>query len=128
MAKGVEVHGTAELARGSRRLAQNIEDQAHKEFGREAEQRASEVRASVPRRSGALAGSVVAHEATVGIGDGGLPYAGWIEFGGTRNRPYVPRGRYLFPIALAAQPDLVKTGTNVAKAEIRGFRWPTVST
>jgi len=43
--------------------------------------------------------------ASVVMGSKPVPYAGWIEFGGTRKQPhesarqYVPNGRYLFPSA-----------------------------
>lgn len=55
-------------------------------------------RAVVPRRTGRLASSItvrpVPDGAEVRMGDG-IPYAGWIEYGGTRGRPYVAKGRYL---------------------------------
>jgi hypothetical protein len=60
---------------------------------------ASRARASAPVRSGRLAGSIdVGRDpqgATVTMGGGGIPYARWIEYGGSRGRPYVAQGRYL---------------------------------
>jgi phage gpG-like protein len=124
----VKVRGLDELARGSARLADEIEDEATKDFGDVADKAASVVSARVPRRTGALAASVVGLEqrgqALVGMGGSGVPYAGWIEFGGTRGRPYVPSGRYLYPAAFSAEPMLISAGENAAKDEIRGFRWP----
>lgn len=42
----------------------------------------------------------------VAMGSGSVPYAGWIEFGGkitgprgARTRPFIRKGRYLFPAA-----------------------------
>ena len=43
--------------------------------------------------------------AAVRMGRKSIPYAGWIEFGGTRHaphdsvRPFVPTGQYMFPAA-----------------------------
>jgi hypothetical protein len=59
----------------------------------------------------------------VGIGDG-IAYAGWIEFGGTRGRPYFPEGRYLFPTALEAEAEIVAAGEQAANKEIGAMRWP----
>jgi len=68
---------------------------------------AARARAAVPHRSGRLAGSV-------GVdtdGDGAAvvataPYAGWIEYGGSRGRPYVSGGRYFGPAADGAERDM----------------------
>ena len=124
----VEVHGFRELAAGSAVLYRKIDTSADTAFGVVADHVAVAVRIRVPRRSGRLAGSVVATRdargAEVGIG-GGVPYAGWIEFGGTRGRPYVPTGRYLYPTALAAEPVLVTAGELAAQREIGAMHWPT---
>lgn len=130
MADGTEikVKGYDELARGSRTLADHIQAAAPDRFGLVAEQVAAAVSGSVPHVSGTLAGSVVVGQAeggaTVGIGEG-VPYAGWIEFGGTRGRPYVAQGRYLFPTAQQAEAELVQAAEALADDEIGGMRWPT---
>ena len=123
----VEVEGVEELARGTRKIADKIEDEAApRAFLGVAERVASSTRGRVPRVSGTLAGSVLADRAekgaTAGIG-GGVPYAGWIEFGGTRNRPYVPGGRYLFPAAEGSEGEVETAGLDAAKDTIRGHRW-----
>src|SRR5262245_50903992 len=127
---GIEVHGIPELERGSRRLFDNIDQGAGSAFRSVADQVATIVRSRVPRRSGRLAGSVVSDQADegalVGMGDG-VPYAGWIEFGGTRGRPYVPTGRYLYPTASDAAPLLQRAGEQVAHDEIRRMAWPPVT-
>ncbi len=56
-----------------------------------------------------------------------VPHAGWIEFGGTRGRPYAPIGRYLMPTALAAEPQAVAVASREAQKTIGGFPWPRVS-
>lgn len=68
----------------------------------------------VPRRTGRLASSIrpastqrtgqVAYSSPTRV-----PYAGWIEFGGSRGRPYVSRGRYLFPAAEAERGPIFNT-------------------
>jgi len=123
----VEVKGLDELARGSRRLFDRIGEQAGTEFKTVADQVAVLVRGRVPRVSGRLASSVTAEDITDGanVGMGGsVPYAGWIEFGGTRGRPYVSTGRYLYPTAQDAGPLLQRAGEQAARTEIKGMTWP----
>lgn len=91
----------------------------------------------MPRETGALAASIGVEregdEVYAVIGGEDVPYAGWIEFGGVREgrgggqaeRPYIPRGRYLYPAALDAEPVLIAAGTRAAEDEIRRQRWPT---
>jgi hypothetical protein len=71
----------------------------------------SDRKASGRHRPGALAGSIRASAyksgAAIRMGSKAVPWAGWVEFGGTRRRPrvserpYVKSGRYLFPAARA---------------------------
>jgi hypothetical protein len=78
--------------------------------------------ASVPRDSGTLAGDVRSSGtrtgATVRMGRAGVPYAGWIEFGGTRDdgseRDFFPQGRYEFPAARS----LATTAADIYSREI----------
>jgi hypothetical protein len=56
----------------------------------------------------------------------GVPYAGWIEFGGSRGRPMVKRGRYVYPTALGTQPQAVAAAAYAADESIGGFPWPRV--
>ncbi|MBO0743672.1 MAG: HK97 gp10 family phage protein [Candidatus Dormibacteraeota bacterium] len=124
----VQVHGLTELNRGARRLFDNIDQGAGAAFGSVADQVATMVRGRVPRLTGRLASSVVSDQADdaaqVAMGDG-VPYAGWIEFGGTRGRPYIDQGRYLYPTAQAAAPLLARAGETVARDKIRSMAWPT---
>jgi len=121
------VIGYDELAAGSKTLFQHLAEEAPKAFLEVARAGASSVQAAVPRLSGRLAGSVTTTQegdhASVGIGEG-VPYAGWIEFGGSRGRPYMAEGRYLFPITLAAEPAVVTAGEQAAEKEIKEARWP----
>lgn len=126
----VKVHGYPELARGSLRLADNIDRAAQEAFGVVADRAAIMVRGRVPKRTGRLASSVhgqdTEHGAQVGMGDG-VPYAGWIEYGGGHGRPYIAAGRYLNPTAQDQEPTLVRSAETVARQEIGRMRWPTVT-
>ena len=84
------------------------------------------VAGKVPHLSGQLAGSVTSFTddegASVGY-DGTVPYAGWIEFGGTRGRPYVSEGRYIYPTALDAQDEFAEVAAQAADDSVEGFSW-----
>jgi hypothetical protein len=62
------------------------------------------------RLAGSLRASAYKSGAAVRMGSKSVPYAGWVEFGGTRrrphdsNRPYIRSGRYLFPAAADLSP------------------------
>lgn len=76
-----------------------------------------------PRATGALAMTVRASGTKTGgavrMGRPTVPYAGWVEFGGTRHNPsessreFVPGGRYLFP---AARGDAGRAATEYSQA------------
>ena len=136
----INLLGTRELADGSRELFDKIGEGAGERFQGIADQVAADVRGRVPVDSGALAAAyraeIVEGVVTVGIpSKGEAPYAGWIEFGGTREggrnswaeRDYIPEGRYLYPVAFSAEPVLVDAGTDEANDEIRRFHWKSPS-
>lgn len=123
----VRVLGLDELLSGVHGLADRIGHSAGPAMEQTAARVADSVRGRVPHLTGALAGSVTAgsdHEgqAFVGMGEG-LPYAGWIEYGGTRGRPYVDRGRYVYPTAQAAEPQLVAAASDQTQREIARYPW-----
>jgi bacteriophage HK97-gp10 putative tail-component len=124
----IQIRGVGELHRGMATLAAGIERGVAGEFKRTADQTASLVAARVPRRSGRLASSVRGETnvkgASVAMG-AGVPYAGWIEYGGGHGRPYVASGRYLEPTAKAAAPAFQRAGETAARNQIRSMRWPT---
>jgi phage gpG-like protein len=123
--------GLDELAEGSRALAGKIGQGAGRDFQGAANDAAAVAAARIPRDSGRLAGSIESaydsgrQAASVGMGQG-VPYAGWIEFGGGRYvaRPYMPRGRYLWPAIDAAARELQAAGERAADREIRRMQWP----
>jgi hypothetical protein len=125
----VTVVGFDELAEGSTQLYADLVKRAEVDLAQVAGRRGAMVRTAVPHVTGRLADSIAGHAdpqihgATLGIGGPGVPYAGWIEFGGTRGRDYIPRGRYLYPIAFAAGSEVKREATISTTNEIKGFRW-----
>lgn len=123
----VELRGLPELAAGTLVLAGRIEEAAPRALLDPAGKAGTIARGRVPRQTGRLASSVhtgVSRDAAwVGFGDG-VPYAGWIEFGGTRGRPYVSQGRYLYPAAQAVEQQVQLAGERAAEQEIGGMHWP----
>ena len=95
-----------------------------------ADQTAAMVAARVPRLTGRLAASVsstgglFSTGASVGMGGPGVPYAGWIEFGGSRGRPFVQEGRYLYPTADDNAGLAQRASEKAARDKIRMQRWP----
>jgi phage gpG-like protein len=130
---GVEVNGVKQLRSGMKRLNVKISEQAGRSFGEVADQVESEVRVKVPRLTGRLAASIFGEtdlphdKASVGFGGPAVPYAGWIEFGGTRGRKYRARGRYLYPSVLRARRQLVKAANDAAEKAIGDKRWSSPS-
>jgi len=125
----VRIRGEAELIAGSLRLADKLGDRAGEAFIGVANRVSHDAAAKVPHRSGFMAANIWARKtrrgAKVGISKRVVRYAGWIEFGGTRGRPYVAQGRYLYPTAKAAHDLLVRAGAKAARIEIRRTHWPT---
>jgi hypothetical protein len=122
----VDVDGLEDAERDFRRWADQlgpaVTEQARAFAGRVAG------RVHPPVLTGALASSVdvetLVGEEGIGISIGdGLPYAGWIEFGGSRGRPSVPEGRYLYPAAMAAEDEWHELGEHVAEQTIERFSW-----
>jgi len=125
----IKVRGVKQLSAGTRRLFADIERATVQDAVRvSAEQTAATVRSRVPVRSGALRASVRdvmrGKVGRVEMG-AGLPYAGWIEFGGTRGRKRVRRGRYEYPTAKRTERAFIKHCETAATSEIKGARWPT---
>lgn len=86
------------------------------------------VRGKVPVISGQLAGSVATSSTDDGVGvgyDGSAEYAGWVEFGGTRGRPYMPDGRWLYPTAEASSEEFAKVAADTATDTAGRFAWST---
>jgi phage gpG-like protein len=129
-APNVEFVGTDAAMADLKRWADDLKPQVDKAGAPLGQRVAGTVRGRVPHLSGQLAGSVESSTDEEGIvvslGDG-VPYAGWIEFGGSRGRDYVPEGRYLYPSMLDAQDEYEQLANNTAADSIGRFRWSTPS-
>lgn len=80
----------------------------------------------VPHLTGQLAGSVQSDldddGIAISLGDG-LDYAGWIEFGGSRGRSYIPEGRYLFPSLQDSADEYQQLAESAAAQSVGSFHW-----
>lgn len=107
----VGIVGMAALRRDLKTLSTDVTGPLYKEIraaGKAAvEPVAALTRDRLPHATGTLAGTVRSSGTKTGgavrVGSAARPYAGWIEFGGSRpdgsSRPYIATGRYLFPAA-----------------------------
>lgn len=126
----VDLKGLPQLKRGSVELTEKIGETAGERLFRVADHAGRDVQNQVPRKTGRFAASMKVtlakseRRSSVRIG-GRVPYAGWLEFGGTRGREYMPQGRWLYPIALSAEPEAVRAADRAARDEIGRMRWPT---
>ena len=122
----VKIRGIRELEAGLASLARNVETSVPRDAVHPmAEQVASTVQGRVPKRSGALAGSVGAVQrgpvSSVEMG-GGLPYGKWIEFGAYRGRK-PPGGRYVYPTAKRTQRAFAKFCEQAVRQSIARTHW-----
>lgn len=104
---------TSDLDRLVARLASGADDVAARAARDTATAVASRWRGRVPHRSGRLAASIgVSSERSGAALSASAPYAGWIDYGGTRGRPYVPQGRYLGPAMEGAERTFVEASVS----------------
>lgn len=130
MTSQVTFVGSEQAFADMRRWADQVAPAVAKEIGPFAERVAQSVAGRVPYLTGQLADSVETVDdddgVSVAMGDD-VPYAGWIEFGGSRGRPYVSEGRYLYPTALEAQDEFAQAAADVAASTAERFSWSTPS-
>jgi hypothetical protein len=132
----VGIVGAKALRKDLGRLADDVTGplyQAMKQAGRDAaEPVAAATRQALPHVSGTLAGDVrtsgTRTGAAVRMGRASVPYAGWVEFGGTRpdgsERPFIPTGRYLFPAARGLAEQAARAySENLARLFERSDLW-----
>lgn len=130
MTSSVEVVGAAEAMADIRRWADELVEVVAKAADPFAGHVADLVAGRVPHLTGQLAASVDTAGDDIGVEvsmGAGVAYAGWIEFGGSRGRPYVPEGRYLYPTALAAQDEFARVAGDAATDSAERFPWSTPS-
>jgi hypothetical protein len=84
-------------------------------------QRARQV---VPVVSGDLRASLAPQHTEGGLNVvADVDYAGWVEFGGTRGRPYVAEGRYVYPAVVARQDELGTWLDQTVQQSIDRYPW-----
>jgi hypothetical protein len=98
-----------------------------------AEPVAGAARMALPHDSGGLSGDVRVNAtrtgATVRMGRKAKPYAGWVEFGGTRHSPhessreYVRDGRFLFPAARQLATTVLDRYTVALQKALDDYPW-----
>jgi hypothetical protein len=122
----VQVEGAVEFGHDMVRLGERIDRDGTLALERAAQALVPVVRSRMPVDSGALSASVAAsvdmaaHAADV---TASTPYAGWIEFGGTRGRPYIDTGRYMTPVVRDAGARYGAALEQSMTSTIRGFPW-----
>jgi hypothetical protein len=50
-------------------------------------------------------------------------YAGWVEFGGSRGRDYVPLGRYVYPVAHEGEAEFDRRAEAATEQSIEHYPW-----
>lgn len=122
----VSILGADEAAADLTRWADQLAGEVNKATAPLGLQVARTVASRVPVLTGQLAGSVETSTDEEGVevsmGDG-VGYAGWIEFGGTRGRPYFPQGRYLYPSLLEVQDEYAQQAADTAADTVGRFPW-----
>lgn len=107
----VSVEGLAELRRALGRVSPELPKTLRAKLKPIGDRIAGRARSKMPKRTGRAAGSVKSgvsgNRAYVQIGKASVPYAAWLDFGGTlhpvggrhgtQRRPMIPGGRYLYP-------------------------------
>lgn len=115
----LKVEGMWEFRKALRSVDKELPRQLRKGFNEVAELVADEAASRVPVRSGALRDSIrprsTQSEGRVVMGRSTVPYAGWIDFGGTiaprgtdMTRDFRRNGRYLFVAADDLAPRVRK--------------------
>jgi len=122
----LEIVGANTLVPDLDRLGGRLAHDGTGAMRRVAAQLVPQVRSRMPVVTGALVRSVSviddADQGTVDVG-ASVVYAGWIEFGGSRGRPYLPGGRYLVPTVAAASGQVGRAVNQQSTSTIGGFPW-----
>lgn len=119
----IQVQGLQELNRALKRVDANLPKQLKGRFKVIAERVASIIRGRLPSVSGTMRSKTKAHATQRGAGITwrGVPYAGPVEFGAwPRGRPYIQRGRYIFPVVVAEESRIANEVEQVLADVMRG--------
>jgi hypothetical protein len=121
---GIVWEGAPQFAADMRRLSSRIETDNVAALEQVARQLVPRVRSLMPKLTGRLAGSVaVETDAESASVTASTDYAGWIEYGGTRGRPYLAGGRYLEPTVAQSGPTVQERLGRATQNTIGGFPW-----
>lgn len=107
----VHVEGLAELRRALGGIDKSLPKRLRAKLVPIGKRVADRARSKMPKRTGRAAGSVSSgvsgNNVYVSTGKASVPYAAWLDFGGTlrpsgrryntQRRPLIPEGRYLYP-------------------------------
>lgn len=127
--QGPEFIGLAEANAAVKRWAKTqLPDDFAKGSRSFAESMRTQIESKVPVLTGLLASTVVVVPEpdgnAVGMGNEETPYAGWIEFGGSRGRDLIPEGRYVYPTVMANQSTLESAAEQATTSSINRYPWP----
>lgn len=118
MADEVQIHvkGLKEFQGAVRQVDKALGPELRKGLNEAAEIVASAARTLVPQRSGDAAGSIkvgsTQRAAQIKVGGTAAPYFPWLDFGGrvgprrTTLRPFIQRGRYIYPTLAEKRPEV----------------------
>jgi hypothetical protein len=95
-----------------------------------ASQSVEQLAGAVPYLTGALSESARFEPAdqdgelyALALGGDDVPYAGWIEFGGSRGREFVAEGRYMEPTAIATADETLRAISSASQDVINAYPW-----
>jgi len=117
----VRVEGLADLRKGLRKFAPDVNKQLRRDMKAVAGIVAASARSQMPTRTGTARKSVKAstsgNYAQVRAGGVRAPYYGWLDFGGTlgpaggrrntQHRPKFKEGRYIYPAIARNRPRII---------------------
>lgn len=125
-AQWIKAAQASELRTALREVSDEIADLVHSELEDIARTVAASARSKVPHRSGAAQSSYRAVGAAVSWGEG-VPYVPWLEFGGkvgrkdSVKRPFVRKGRYVYPAIAEQMADIEKRVDDLIAAMTHGY-------
>lgn len=115
----IKIKGLREFQATLKAMDGEAQKQLRGAMNRAADLVAADAKGDVPRRSGRAASSVRAQssqrEARVMGGSKKVPYYGWLDFGGrigkdkSVRRPFIQRGRYIYPAYVRQYPKVMET-------------------
>lgn len=131
----VQITGLREFESALKKLDAGLMPELKAQFLGIANRIAGIIAGKVPVLTGAAAGSVTAHGtlkgAQITAGGARVPYYPWLDFGGSVGRgkanlrPFVPEGRYMFPVIHSEREATEAAAKDALRIVARsaGFGW-----